>query len=123
MQLIDGLLQTLDGLLILLVNAAFALNLVLQLVDSLLQQDFIVQQLLYFPHTIANHYLQLLLLQVHRLQLLRAQLGRSKLSLAGLNLRAFFRMEGTGYRGGLRYPRTILEFVFFNVNIEVVVDG
>lgn len=99
LQLINGLLHTLDGLLVLLVDTAFAFNLVLQFVDSLLQQDFIVQQLLYFPHAIANHDLQLLLLQVHCLQLLRAYLRRSKLFLAGLNLQTFFRMERTGYRG------------------------
>lgn len=68
MELINSLLHILDGLLILLVNTAFAFNLVLQLVDSLFQQDFIVEQLLNFSHTIANHNFQLLLFQVHYLQ-------------------------------------------------------
>lgn len=43
LELINSFLHILDGLLIFLVNTPFAFNLVLQFVDSLLQQDFVVQ--------------------------------------------------------------------------------
>jgi hypothetical protein len=48
------LLQVANSLLVFEADSPLAINLGLQLIDGLLECDFIIEQLLYFPHAVSN---------------------------------------------------------------------
>ena len=57
------------------------------------------------------------------LQFLGTQLRRTQLFLTSLHLRTFFWMNRTRHRGRLWQSGGILKFIFFDVDIDIIIDG